>query len=590
MGIPHLLNHLSPYGVLGPLDSDRVVIDGPALAYHIYHLCTRSTSGLPSYDLIGRTALGWLEKLTSHDISIAAIYFDGFLPASKSEVRLERILKVSSSLKVYRSGFPNGCPARQIASTRISLPPLFPTDAPIRDQPLIPPPPFLVAAVVDKLCQTSKYATVVRLVPGEADAYCAEDVFRNGGTILTSDSDLTIHDLKLGAVTFFRDLHIASTEEGDQLMGPKFSPSDIARRLQLPQDQGMRRFGYELSKSSRPKFAQVLENCKGDLLDPDEFRRFCIPYETLETTDWSDVPVLGGIDNPTLDARLSEVVLQCVGYSGVATPPPGESGAEGCMMCLPPLLDCPARASAWDSSASIRQLAYSLTCLLRPGAVSHVREYRRVYSGANQGKHVAILPRPWIKDSVDSLLRSLSQAKSNLKHETSTWQAVALQLILAYALEEDKQDACLGSIKQVFSVAKDSNLVPWDVVHLAAQVQATLYSLRILAQVLDLMYEIKAEKPVQGSKQLRELLATLPPLADYPSVSGTIALMASLKDSDVLAKVATALNLPEEALLPSKESKSKSQKKKRKKASETEPRARPEKKVSSNPFDILETE
>ncbi|KAK6220219.1 dna replication initiation factor cdc45 [Colletotrichum tabaci] len=568
MGIPHLLNHLSPYGVLGPLDSDRVVIDGPALAYHIYHLCTRSTSGLPS----------------------AAIYFDGFLPASKSEVRLERILKVSSSLKVYRSGFPNGCPARQIASTRITLPPLFPTDAPIRDQPLIPPPPFLVAAVVDKLCQTSKYATVVRLVPGEADAYCAEDVFRNGGTILTSDSDLTIHDLKLGAVTFFRDLHIASTEEGDRLMGPKFSPSDIARRLQLPQDQGMRRFGYELSKSTRPKFAQVLENCKGDLLDPDEFRSFCIPYETLETTDWSDVPVLGGIGNPTLDARLSEVVLQCVGYSGVATPPLGESGAEGCMMCLPPLLDCPARASAWDSSASIRQLAYSLTCLLRPGAVSHVREYRRVYSGANQGKHVAILPRPWIKDSVDSLLRSLSQAKSNLKHETFTWQAVALQMILAYALEEDKQDACLGSIKQVFSVAKDSNLVPWDVVHLAAQVQATLYSLRILDQVLDLMYEIKAEKPVQGSKQLRELLATLPPLADYPSVSGTIALMASLKANDVLAKVATALDLPEEALLPSKESKSKSQKKKRKKTSETEPRARPEKKVSSNPFDILETE
>ncbi|TQN72655.1 hypothetical protein CSHISOI_02828 [Colletotrichum shisoi] len=569
MGIPHLLNHLSPYGVLGPLDSDRVVIDGPALAYHIYHLCTRSTSGLPS----------------------AAIYFDGFLPASKSEVRLERILKVSSSLKVYRSGFTNGCPARHIASTRISLPPLFPTDAPIRDQPLIPPPPFLVAAVVDKFCQTSKYATVVRLVPGEADAYCAEDVFRNGGTILTSDSDLTIHDLKLGAVTFFRDLHIASTEEGDRLMGPKFSPSDIARRLQLPQDQGMRRFGYELSKSSRPKFAQVLENCKGDLLDPDEFRSFCIPYETLETTHWSDVPVLGGIDNPTLDARLSEVVLQCVGYSGVATPPPGESSAEGCMMCLPPLLDCPARASAWDSSASIRQLAYSLTCLLRPGAVSHVREYRRVYSGANQGKHVAILPRPWIKDSVDSLLRSLSQAKSNLKHETSTWQAVALQLILAFALEEDKQDACLDSIKQVFSVAKDSNLVPWDVVHLAAQVQATLYSLRILAQVLDLMYEIKAEKPVQGSKQLRELLATLPSLADYPSVSGTIALMASLKANDVLAKVATALDLPEEALLPSKESKSKSQKKKkRKKTSESEPRARPEKRVSSNPFDILETE
>ncbi|GKT59488.1 DNA replication initiation factor CDC45 [Colletotrichum tofieldiae] len=585
MGIPHLLNHLSPYGVLGPIDGDRVVIDGPALAYHIYHLCTRSTSGLPSYGLLGRTALAWLDKLTSHDISIAAIYFDGFLPTSKSEVRLERILKVSSSLKSYRSGFPNGCPARQIASTRISLPPLFPTDAPKRDQPLIPPPPFLVAAIVDKLCQTTKYATLVRLVPGEADAYCAEDVLRNGGTILTSDSDLTIHDLKTGAVAFFRDLHVASASERDSLVGSKFSPSDIAKRLQLPEEQGMRRFGYELAKSSRPKFAQVLENCKGDVSDPDEFRNFCVPYQTLETTDWSDVPVLSGIDNPTLDARLSEVVLQCVGYSGVAKPPPGDSGAEGCMMCLPPLLDCPARASAWDSSASIRQLAYSLTCLLRPGAVSHVREYRRIYSGANQGKHVAMLPRPWIKDSMDSLLATLSQAKRDLKHEVSAWQAVAVQLVLAYAQEEDKQEACLNSIKQVLSVAKDSNLVPWDVVHLSAQIQATLYSLRILAQVLDLMYEIKAEKPVQGSKQLRELLATLPPLTEYPSVNGTIVLLASMKANNALAKITAALNLPEEALLPSKESKG--QKKKRKKTIETEPGTRPQKKMSSNPFDIL---
>ncbi|OHX01082.1 DNA replication initiation factor cdc45-like protein, partial [Colletotrichum incanum] len=401
-------------------------------------------------------------------VPFAAIYFDGFLPASKSEVRLERILKVSSSLKVYRSGFPNGCPARQIASTRISLPPLFPTDAPKRDQPLIPPPPFLVAAVVDKLCQTTKYAALVRLVPGEADAYCAEDVLRNGGTILTSDSDLTIHDLKTGAVAFFRDLHIASTNERDSLVGPKFSPSDIAKRLQLPEEQGMRRFGYELSKSSRPKFAQVLENCKGDVSDPDEFRNFCIPYETLETTDWSDVPVLSGIDNPTLDARLSEVVLQC--------------------------------------------------------------------------------------------------------------------LILAYAQEEDKQEACLNSIKQVLSVAKDSNLVPWDVVHLSAQVQATLYSLRILAQVLNLMHEIKAEKPVQGSKQLRELLATLPPLTEYPSVNGTIVLLASMKANNTLANITAALDLPEEALLPSKESKGQ---RKRKKTTEIEPETRPEKKVSSNPFDIL---
>ncbi|WYZ45083.1 hypothetical protein EsH8_VIII_000399 [Colletotrichum jinshuiense] len=491
-------------------------------------------------------------------------------------------------MKVFRSGFPNGCPARQVAATRFSLPPLFPTDAPKRDQPLVPPPPFLVAAVVDRLNQTGKYAALVRLVPGEADAYCAEDVLKDGGTILTSDSDLTIHDLNTGSVAFFRDIHVGATDTKDGLLGRKYSPSDVAKRLQLPKGQGMRRFGYELSKSNRPKFAQVLENCKGDVSDQDEYRRFCIPYETLETTDWSAVPVLGNLESPNLDARLSEAVLQCVGYSGVGKPSTGESGAGGCMMCLPPLLDCPARASAWDSSASIRQMAYSLTCLLRPGTVSHVREYRRMYSGVNQGKHVAILPRPWIKDSMDALLKTLTQTKKSLRCEGLTWQAVTLQLILAHSQEEDKLEVCLSTIKQAQSLAKDSNLVPWDVVHLSAQVQATLYSLRILAQVLDLMDEIQVENTPQGSDLLRGLLTTLPPLTEYPTVDGTIALLASIKSNGALGKIGAALGIPEEDLLPSKEGKSR--KKKRKNRAGAEPDVRPEKKPSSNPFDILGTD
>lgn len=70
MGIPHLIHHLAPYGVLAPVDGDRVVIDGPALAYHIYHLCTRSSTGLPSYHLLSDTTIAWLEKLTSHNISM----------------------------------------------------------------------------------------------------------------------------------------------------------------------------------------------------------------------------------------------------------------------------------------------------------------------------------------------------------------------------------------------------------------------------------------------------------------------------------------------------------------------------------------
>ncbi|KAL0944596.1 DNA replication initiation factor cdc45 [Colletotrichum truncatum] len=585
MGIPHLVNYLAPYGVLGPLDGDRVVIDGPALAYHIYHLCTRSSIGLPSYELLGDTTIAWLEKLTSHDISIGAIYFDGFLPPAKLPVRLERLLRVSTQLKLFHSAFPNACPSKQVAATHPKRPRLFPTDAPRRDQPLTPPPPFLVAAVVDKLNQEEKYANLVRLVPGEADAYCADDVMKNGGTILTSDSDLTIHDLNEGSVAFLKDLHIGSTDGKDGLLGLKFSPSDVEKRLNLPDGQGMRRFGYELSKSSRPKFAQVLENCKGDVSDLEDFRRFCEPYETLETTDWSAVPVLGSLQSPKLDARLSEFILQCVGYSGAAKSSPQESGGDGCMMCLPPLLDCPARASAWDSSASVRQLAYSLASLLQPRTSPPVREYRRVYNGTNQGKHIIILPRPSIKDYADFLLETLSQAKEGLGEHDSMWQTIALQQILSQFQSDGKQEACVSAIKQALSVEAGSSLVPWDVVHLSAQVQATLYSLRILAQVLDLLKAIKAESVPDGLDEIRELLATLPPLTEWPNVDGTMALLTDLRTNGGLAKLGEVLEIPESDFLPSKEAKSR--KKKRKKTAEVEVQVRPEKKASSNPFDIL---
>ncbi|KAI8283463.1 hypothetical protein K4K60_002714 [Colletotrichum sp. SAR11_57] len=458
MGIPHLIHHLAPYGVLAPVDGDRVVIDGPALAYHIYHLCTRSSTGLPSYQLLSDTTIAWLDKLTSHNISIAAIYFDGFLPPSKIPVRLDRILRTSTQLKLFHSTFPNACSAKQVSATHHRQPPLFPTDAPKREQPLTPPPPFLVAAVVDKLSQTDKYADLVRLVPGEADAYCADDVLKNGGTIITSDSDLTIHDLNEGAVVFFKDLHIGSADGKDGLLGLKFCPSDVEKRLKLPEGQGMRRFGYELSKSSRPKFSQVLESCKGDVADPEDFHSF---YYT------------------------------------------------------------------------------------------------------------------------DFLYDTLSQVKNSLGEAESLWQTVALQQVLACSKVDGKYDVCVGAVKQALSVEAGSGLIPWDVVHLSAQVQAMLYSLRLLSQVLVLLDVVKPAKVPKGLDRLRDLLESLPSLTEWPTVDGTLALLGKGN----LAKLAEALEIPESDLLPAKEAKNR--KKKRKKMAETEPQALPEKKRSSNPFDVL---
>jgi len=76
MGVPHLINHLKPYATLAPLDGDAVV-DGPALAYHVYYICLNNRpmarnplEATPTYEEIGRTSLAWLEGLEANGISM----------------------------------------------------------------------------------------------------------------------------------------------------------------------------------------------------------------------------------------------------------------------------------------------------------------------------------------------------------------------------------------------------------------------------------------------------------------------------------------------------------------------------------------
>lgn len=73
MGIPHLITHLEPYAESEHLASKNVVIDGPAFAYHVYHICMSAKTdarGLfqitPSYAEISKLAIEWLQELEHH--------------------------------------------------------------------------------------------------------------------------------------------------------------------------------------------------------------------------------------------------------------------------------------------------------------------------------------------------------------------------------------------------------------------------------------------------------------------------------------------------------------------------------------------
>jgi hypothetical protein len=77
MGIPHLTRFLRPYAVSGPLSGQEAVIDGPAFAYHIYHilLSSRQSSrnqleAAISYDEIGNATISWLKALQESRVTV----------------------------------------------------------------------------------------------------------------------------------------------------------------------------------------------------------------------------------------------------------------------------------------------------------------------------------------------------------------------------------------------------------------------------------------------------------------------------------------------------------------------------------------
>ncbi|KAL9010128.1 MAG: hypothetical protein Q9173_004906, partial [Seirophora scorigena] len=315
MGIPRLTGHLEPYMVpliLGyqtvnfsedlvkiSTSLTPIIIDGPGLAYHIYNrlLAHRSAylkglDAIPSYGEIGRAFITYLDTLKSHNChmycpfrflsrspmlipsSSSHIYFDGFLPLHKGPTRQARLeLSLKHLVKTHDSspvGFSIGAVSRHASSPSWIHEQLFnsPLSLPSSHHHL-PAPAFLVPAVLDGLAE-SHYASIVDVVPAEADVYCALAALKMGGTILTSDSDLLVFDIGPEAsVVLLNSLSInafdGDPEAGSLLKANVFKTAEIARKFQLP---NLHRLGYEIKTDPTTSFSETLRRTKTPVADP----------------------------------------------------------------------------------------------------------------------------------------------------------------------------------------------------------------------------------------------------------------------------------------------------------------------------------
>ncbi|TFA97506.1 hypothetical protein CCMA1212_010783 [Trichoderma ghanense] len=538
MGIPHLITTLESHASHEILQRQDVVIDGPALAYHVLHLCRLQGASQPSYSLLSQLVIEWLDRLEDQQVTIRAIYFDGYLPTDKYRVRMERVRKTTSRLSLLYSSYPTGCPRRHVVPS-----------AGLSDEPhrlgcsadkVSQDPSFVVPAIIDAIRGNPRYREKCFLMPGEADAYCASDVAKHGGTILTGDSDLLAHELGSGKVVFFRDIH---ENASSKLACTIYAPRAIYTKLGLPKSVEACRLGYERLQSPHATLPMLLKACSKPISDAVGYDLFRQQYVSHEE---ASIPrLIGGglLPLSALDPRVSELLLQ-IGEESTTS-----GNSEKAKMFLPSLIENPNKGTSWDASAHVRRLAYTVASrYLAHHRASSVEEYRRVQNIDQKGRDISLLTSAEANEAALELLDIIKRVKATQLPQHHHWTLLCIILDIVECNQQGKSSHALITLQQkgrIQTTAGDK--IPWDTIHFSAHIQAGLYSLRILSQVLTstMAQNNSTDELALYLIQIRKLLSELPPLNEFPDVGVLSDFLAASKELQILPLLSQFIEVDE---------------------------------------------
>ena len=363
--------------------------------------------------------------------------------------------------------------ARNVPLQRLILPPIL--------------PPFLVPAVLDAL-RTSDYAPVTSVVPGEAVLYCARFAKENGGIILANRSDLFLYDIgELSAISYMSRLELRIENERsircDRILALVSRPLRIASRLGLKDLKGL---AFVVSRNTSITLPEAIRLAKGPL-DESATRAFNKGYDNIlsNSESWTRSPMTFGADVSTgqyLDPRISELASQF--------PRPT-------YIILPFLIDDPSRASAWGVSRKLRIFCYSLFCFRHSqnDPIKDIWECGRMGNQIIGGKIGLLMLEDTLAFAKD-LAGTLGKCRRLFSRlsEGRFWRIFALREVVTRYLDNGKEPPSKIALGRVFLGAADGKF-SWNDIHLSAEVEGVLYSLRMIAQLLSyLTAEAKSDQ------------------------------------------------------------------------------------------------
>lgn len=358
-------------------------------------------------------------------------------------------------------------------------------------------PPFNLSGLED-----CPWANLTVMVPGEADVECAQISRLTGCAILTNDSDLLLYDLGAdGSVVFLDSMELngwnSPSQAESSIKAMRICPSVLARQLGIANVQ---RFAYELSTNPRLGLAELTQRSRGIEITP-EYSAFVQEYQ--------DNMSHYIIDDSTrqlsqsLDTRLSELFWQ------YKLPDIYMSG-ESPHVYLGILNEDHARKCAWEHGRLYRNLGYSALNTSCPPLARFTSVYEYIRRGGRMTVDRIILDNT---EGVASGMKSVCERLTMVQtifgdHFASptSWRAFALCEVYA----PKAAHVCLPDAEEVrrfFRLGYMGKELDWSDLHLFAEIQAVLYSLRILKQLLQ-----ASDYCTELAMKTKTILAGLPSL------------------------------------------------------------------------------
>jgi hypothetical protein len=352
---------------------------------------------------------------------------------------------------------------------------------------------------IDCLAEANEYpwTEITVMVSGEADIECARVSRRMGCAVLTDDSDLLLHDLGPSGAVLFLDSFQSPSRVWDpvnpQIQGLRICPNSLALRLGVTSIQ---RFGYELTKDPHLRFAEITRKSKAGATElSSDYHEFLREYQPP-----TQVSALGAKQlSHLMDPRISELFWQ---YELPDTYSLG--GPPHVYLGL--LNEDPARRCAWEYGREYRGLSYSVLNISR----ATDNQFAVVQEFVRRGERivadqVALSGTKTTISELRILRQRLDLARSTLGSSAdSFWFMFALSEI--YRETSNTRSLPTGGQLELFLTSGyTKGGTDWTDIHLLAQVQAILYSLRMLQQLLN----IAASKDLD---EFQSLLLGLPPL------------------------------------------------------------------------------